>query len=151
MRNQRIAPSWIDQVKGAIARVRGNFVGKVKASGEVAEQAPREDGHLQVWRFVIASGSGFRRGEVKRPLAIRPAAGKLLPTPQLDQAVRDRFAVAVEELAFDPDRRRARSRVSAGLKWKRVAEKWADRLRGSRYSVFAQAIALLAWRCDHAV
>ena len=145
-----MATSRIDEVEGSIARVRGHFVRKVHAGSEVAEQAPREDGHFQVWRFVIASGSGFRNSEMKRALRVGPAPGKLLTAPQLEQAIRDWFTIAVEELAFDPDRRRAGGRVSARLEGKRIAEKWANSLGRGRYPVFAQPTALAAWRFDHA-
>jgi hypothetical protein len=85
-----------------------------------------------VWGFVIANGRRLRDSEMERALRVCPAARKLLPTPHFDQAIGDWIARAVEQLALDPDHRRASSRVRARREWKSETEKWADRLGWSR-------------------
>jgi hypothetical protein len=116
----------LDEFEKAIICVGRLFVWKVHAGRQVAEQAAREDRHVQVWRFVRAGR--LHNGEVEHAFQVGSAARELVTAPHFHQPVRHRFARSIQELALDSHRVRAAGRLMTFLERKRVTKKGADRL-----------------------
>src|SRR5262249_47621270 len=98
----------LDQVEHRIGRVGSCLVGEVQARDQLAQEAPSEDGYVEmgrlsspVWR---RDRSRLQQHEVESSLAVGSAPCEGVRLPGLDEGVGHGVPGAVEHLAFDAER-----------------------------------------------
>src|SRR5438128_11889848 len=108
-RDERLPTPRCDEVQNRICGIGSRLVGKVHARHQVTEQAPGENRDIEVGRLRAPirrrHGSWLNRREAEGAFRIRASASESRRgLPDFEQSVRNRLAIAVEDLALDPNR-----------------------------------------------